>query len=244
MPWLARTHHHLSYETPSFPLQTDSPGSSWPRVFRRQPLVPAALFFLLCGQCPLLASVLCAGQHRPAGAAALRHAGDDGGHGAVDPGPHARPRPCCWITFRSWPPAPAPHVLLVRCMLRAFWASWPSRPWWTAGASPRSTVDGTPATAQMASDPSFQKPSWTATVLSAAAVAAVLVRAGLTGDWHGVPPVKALFFQPDGLQCATWACAGVPVHLAGHWRAGALVISIISPLLGLGRRRSLLMALL
>ena len=93
-------------------------------------------------------------------------------------------------------------------------------------------MDGTPVTAQMASDPSFQKAMWTATVLSLPLSLLFWHAPGLV-HWHGVPPVKALFFSL--MACVQrGACLVFLFSWLGIGVLGALVISIVSLLLGLG----------
>ena len=94
-------------------------------------------------------------------------------------------------------------------------------------------MDGTPVTAQMASDPSFQKAMWTATVLSLPLSLLFWHAPGLV-HWHGVPPVKALFFSLMACVRNVGACLVFLLSWLGIGVLGALVISIVSLLLGLG----------
>ena len=74
---------------------------------------------------------------------------------------------------------------------------------------------------------------WTATVLSLPLSLLFWHAPGLV-HWHGVPPVKALFFSLMACVRNVGACLVFLFSWLGIGVLGALVISIISLLLGLG----------
>lgn len=82
---------------------------------------------------------------------------------------------------------------------------------------------GTPVTAQMASDPSFQKAMWTATVLSLP-LSLLFRHAGPGAARRATRESPVL--QPDGLRAQRGACPAFLFTWLGIGAPGALVISI------------------
>ena len=205
------------------PAQT---GFTWVKLgvqaFRRQPLALAALFFLSFVAMSLLASVPVLGN-----IASLVLATGESIQG------HTPTPALLLITFRKGRQH-LRHMLLLGALYAAgFLGIMAISALVDGGRFAQVYMDGTPVTAQMASDPSFQKAMWTATVLSLPLSLLFWHAPGLV-HWHGVPPVKALFFSLMACVRNVGACLVFLFSWLGIGVLGALVISIISLLLGLG----------
>ena len=176
------------------PAQT---GFTWVKLgvqaFRRQPLALAALFFLSFVAMSLLASVPVLGNIAslvllPSVTLAMMVATGESIQG------HTPTPALLLITFRKGRQH-LRHMLLLGALYAAgFLGIMAISALVDGGRFAQVYMDGTPVTAQMASDPSFQKAMWTATVLSLPLSLLFWHAPGLV-HWHNVPPVKALFFS-------------------------------------------------
>ena len=215
------------------PAQT---GFTWVKLgvqaFRRQPLALAALFFLSFVAMSLLASVPVLGNIAslvllPSVTLAMMVATGESIQG------HTPTPALLLVTFRKGRQH-LRHMLLLGALYAAgFLGIMAISALVDGGRFAQVYMDGTPVTAQMASDPSFQKAMWTATVLSLPLSLLFWHAPGLV-HWHGVPPVKALFFSLMACVRNVGACLVFFFTWLGIGVLGALVISIISLLLGLG----------
>ena len=172
-------------------------GFTWVKLgvqaFRRQPMALAALFFLSFVAMQLLASVPVLGSIAslvllPSVTLAMMVATGESIQGQ-------RPTPALLlVTFRKGRQHLRHMLLLGVLYALGFLGIMGLSALVDGGRFVQVYMDGTPVTAQMASDPSFQKAMWLATLLSLPLSLLFWHAPGLV-HWHGVPPVMALFLR-------------------------------------------------
>lgn len=215
------------------PAQT---GFTWVKLgvqaFRRQPMALAALFFLSFVSMSLLASVPVLGNIAslvllPSVTLAMMVATGESIQGQT-------PTPALLlVTFRKGRQH-LRHMLLLGVLYAVgFLGIMGISALVDGGRFAQVYMDGMPVTQQLASDPSFQKAMWTATLLSLPWSLLFWHAPGLV-HWHGIPPVKALFFSLMACVRNVSACLVFLFTWLGIGVVGAMLISVISLALGLG----------
>src|SRR5574343_1685584 len=214
------------------PAQT---GFTWVKLgvqaFRRQPMALAALFFISFVSMSLLASVPVLGSIAslvllPSVTLAMMVATGESIQG------HTPTPALLLITFRKGRQH-LRHMLLLGALYAAgFLGIMAISALVDGGRFAQVYMDGTPVTAQMASDPSFQKAMWTATVLSLPLSLLFWHAPGLV-HWHGVPAVKSLFFSL--IACIRNGGAFIVFGLSwlGVFLVGGIAVSVVSGLLAM-----------
>lgn len=212
------------------PAQT---GFTWVKLgvqaFRRQPLALAALFFLSFVAMSLLASVPVLGNIAslvllPSVTLAMMVATGESIQG------HTPTPALLLITFRKGRQH-LRHMLLLGVLYAAgFLGIMALSALADGGRFAQVYMDGTPVTAQMASDPSFQKAMWTATVLSLPLSLLFWHAPGLV-HWHNVPPVKAVFFSLVACVRNIGALVVFGLSWMGVFIVAGIVMALISAVL-------------
>jgi len=212
-----------------------SAGVAWVqqgvRTFWRQPMALAALFFMVMASMSLITLVPVVGSALalallPAAQLSMMVASAEALQGRF---PQVT---LLLVAFRSGAQRTQSMLVLGACYAGGFLAIMGLSALVDGGIFARVYLTGAPLTAEVAQSGAFQAAMWLALALYLPLSLLFWHAPGLV-HWHGVPPLKALFFSAVACLRNFWAFTLFGIAWVGVFLVGGLVVALVTGLLSL-----------